>query len=134
MNKKKPRTTSAILLKQGDRYLLGKRNKENYNGYWVIPGGGVRFGETILDAGIREFKEETSLDVAVDKFICYKEIINIPGDYHSVVYYHLASLKGGEMKAMEDIDELKYFTVDEIKKIKHAKSVGWVFKELGVWE
>ena len=131
--KKKPRITSAILLKENNKYLLGKRNKENYNGYWVIPGGGLRFGEAILDAGIREFKEETNLEVLVDKFIGYKEIINIPGDYHSVVFYHLASLKSGEIKAMEDIDELKFFTVDEIKKIKHAESVAWVLKELGKW-
>jgi ADP-ribose pyrophosphatase YjhB (NUDIX family) len=47
MSDQEPRLTSAVLVIQDGKYLLAERNKENYNGYWIIPGGGVKFGETI---------------------------------------------------------------------------------------
>ena len=91
MSEQKPRLTSAVLAIKDGKYLLAERNKENYNGYWVIPGGGVNFGETIEEAGIREIKEETNLDVEIIKLIGYKEVINTSGNYHSVIFFILLS-------------------------------------------
>ena len=78
MPKQKPRITSAVLVIQGGKFLLAERNKENYKGYWIIPGGGVKFGESIQDAAVREIKEETNIDVEIKKLIGHKEIINVP--------------------------------------------------------
>ena len=53
------------------RVLLIQRS--NYTsrgaGEWDIPGGGIRFGESLLDCLHREVKEETGLTVCVDKLI-----------------------------------------------------------------
>lgn len=35
----------------------------NYAGQWVIPGGGVKTGEEVQDAAVREFLEETGLTI-----------------------------------------------------------------------
>ena len=42
-------------------YLLQKRLKHPYFGFWGAPTGTVRWGETLLDAAARELKEETGL-------------------------------------------------------------------------
>lgn len=42
-------------------YLLQKRLKHPYFGFWGAPTGKVRWGETLLDAATRELKEETGL-------------------------------------------------------------------------
>ena len=42
-------------------YLLQKRLKHPYFGFWGAPTGKVRWGETLLDAAARELKEETGL-------------------------------------------------------------------------
>ena len=42
-------------------YLLQKRLKHPYFGFWGAPTGKVRWGETLIDAAARELKEETGL-------------------------------------------------------------------------
>ena len=93
METKRPKIGSAVLVEHEGKFLLGERNKKNYFGYWIIPGGRVDYGETIEEAAHREIKEETNLDVELIKLIGYKEIINLPGDYHHLVFFHLAKPK-----------------------------------------
>jgi ADP-ribose pyrophosphatase YjhB (NUDIX family) len=136
MSDQKPRLTSSVVIIHDDKYLLAKRNKENYNGYWVFPGGGVDFGETLHDAAIREAKEETNLDVEIIKQIGYKEIINVPGNYHSIVFFYLAKPKDmniKNIKAKDDVSLAEFFNIEQIKEIKIAESVEWALREAGFW-
>lgn len=134
MEEQKPRITSAVLVENNGKFLLAERNKENYNGYWIIPGGGVKFGETIEQAAIREIKEETNLDVNIVKLIGHKEVINVPGNYHSIVFFHLAKPKNLDIEAKEDVSKAKFLSIDEIKKLKLAESAEWCLKQIGVWD
>ena len=134
MGEKEPRIGSAVLVEKDGKFLLGERNKENYRGYWVIPGGGVRWGETIQDAAIREIKEETNLDVELVKLICHREIINVDAGYHSVVFYHLARPINTDMKVSDDLSRVGFFSIDEMKKLKLAESARHVLKEAGFWK
>ncbi len=59
---------SGILLKEG-RLLMYKRNKSLGRGLWELPGGNLEFGENFEDCLLREFKEETGLDVKIEKLI-----------------------------------------------------------------
>ena len=134
MEKQRPRVGSAVLVEKNGKFLLGERNKVNYNGYWVIPGGGVNFGETIKDAGIREIKEETNLDIEITKLIGPKEILNIKENYHGIVFFHLAKPKHTNLKAREDLSDAKFFSIEEIKKLKLAESAEWALKKAGFWK
>ncbi len=129
-----PRLTAAVLIEHDGKYLLTERQGDHFSGHWVIPGGGVQFGETLQDAALREIKEETNLDVEIVKFIGFKEIINVPGNYHSIVFFYLAKPKHLNLKLDEESAQAQFFSVAEIKKLKIAKSVEWVFRELGVWK
>ncbi len=129
-----PRLTSAVLVMNNGKFLLAERSKENYKGFWIIPGGGVEFGETIEQAALREIKEETNLDVEIEKLIGYKEVINVPGNYHSVVFFYLAKPKHTQIEVRDDISSAKFFSIDEIKKLNIAESVKWALKEAGFWK
>jgi len=50
------------LVHQGELLLLQNRVKQDWRG-WAIPGGHVESGESIVDAVIREMREETGLTV-----------------------------------------------------------------------
>lgn len=76
------RKTSASVFVQDEtgRVLLLKRVD---NDLWTIPTGGVKKGETVGQAGVRECREETGLDV---------EIVGLVGVFstpeHVIVYMH----------------------------------------------
>jgi ADP-ribose pyrophosphatase YjhB (NUDIX family) len=55
-------STTAVVTDQHDRIVLIKRRD---NDLWALPGGGMELGESIVDAAVREVKEETGLDIEV---------------------------------------------------------------------
>ncbi len=76
------RKTSASVFVQDDdgRVLLLRRVD---NDLWTIPTGGVKKGETVGHAGVRECREETGLDVEVTGLV---GVFSTPD--HVIVYLH----------------------------------------------
>ncbi len=66
------------------------------------------------------------LDVDIIKLIRYKELINVPGNYHSIVFFHLAKAKNTDLRTSEgvDISKAKFLSIDEIKNPNHSKLWG----------
>ena len=54
---------TAIIIE--DKKILLIHRFSNGKEYYVLPGGGVKAGESIRNAVVREVKEETSLDIKV---------------------------------------------------------------------
>ena len=76
------RKTSASVFVQDEqgRILMLKRVD---NGLWTIPTGGVKKGETVGQAGVRECREETGLEVEVTGLV---GIFSTPD--HVIAYWH----------------------------------------------
>ena len=54
--------TVLCLIRSGEKYLLQNRTKNDWMGY-ALPGGHIERGESVVDAVIREMKEETGLTI-----------------------------------------------------------------------
>jgi 8-oxo-dGTP pyrophosphatase MutT (NUDIX family) len=52
----------VIIVDDQERILLEQRYD---NGMWGLPGGGIEPGESVLEAALREVKEETGLDIRI---------------------------------------------------------------------
>ncbi|CAN5239861.1 NUDIX domain-containing protein [soil metagenome] len=59
-------STTAVVTDSQDRIVLIRRRDNNL---WALPGGAMELGESIIDAAVREVKEETGLDVEITGLI-----------------------------------------------------------------
>ncbi len=98
---------AAIVFNRDGRILLGRRNG-SYRGLWCIPCGYVEYDEDVFDAVVREFKEETGLDIKINGVFTVQSNFHNP-ELHTVGIWFRAEVVGGELKAGGDLDEVGYF-------------------------
>lgn len=103
---------SGIIIIKDNKILLHKNaNRDNY----CLPGGGVQFLESSEEAIIREIKEETGLDIKVDKFVSTIEnIFERDGiKFHEIYFIYRGSF-------IEDVDTSKIIENIEGKPLKYG--------------
>lgn len=88
--------TVLCLIFEGDRILLQNRIKKDWRGY-TLPGGHVESGESIVDAVIREMKEETGLTIHNPKLCGIKQFPIEGGRY--LVFLFKAEEFSGELRS-----------------------------------
>lgn len=96
-------------MREGDSILL-VRHEKNGASYWLLPGGGVEFGETLDEALRREMREETELEVRVGDLVFACDSIAPDGSRHLVSLCFAADVVGGELGAGidESVVEARY--------------------------
>src|SRR3989338_322423 len=106
-----PLITVDIIIRYKGGIVLVNRAKEPFG--WSIPGGFVDFGETVEQAAIREAKEETNLDIDIDRqFHVYSDPKRDPRGTHSVTVAIIANGKG-TLKAGDDAKDAEVFSLDQ---------------------
>lgn len=94
MHEIRPRIRAALLVRRQDRILLIRHQKNNEK-YWLVPGGGVDYGESVLNCLSREMNEE--LNVTVTDFgnlIFCHDSISPAGTKHIFNLYIEGSVNG----------------------------------------
>lgn len=84
--------TVLCLIHQEDRYLLQDRVKENWKGC-TLPGGHIEPGESIVDAVVREMKEETGLTIQSPR-LCGVKQFPIEGGRYLVFLFETDRFEG----------------------------------------
>ncbi|MBI5030778.1 MAG: NUDIX hydrolase [Chloroflexi bacterium] len=81
-----------------DDYILLIKHRHHADGraYWIIPGGGREDGETEEECVVREMREETNLDVAVEKLLFEESLTDGNVSWYGKTYW--CRVVGGEAK------------------------------------
>jgi len=103
---------AAIILDEQGRVLLGRRTA-SYKGLWCIPCGYVEYTEDVYDSVVREFKEETNLDIIVEDVFTVQSNFHNP-DVHTVGIWFLARIAGGVPEAGDDLDQVAFFALNDL--------------------
>lgn len=91
----------GVLIEEGQVALVRSSNPKHTPSLWWLPGGGIDFGEAPEDTLIREFLEETGLEVH------QPELLDVTSDVrrrdngdriHTVRILFTVTLLGGELR------------------------------------
>ena len=108
--------TRAVIFNESDK-LLVQHHSNSERDFYRLPGGGVRFREKIEDCLIREVREETGLNVKVDRLLWVRDFLD-QFPYHSIEMFFLVTIVKGEFKPAPESEniELLFITLEELEK------------------
>jgi len=113
-------TVDAIIKTNDDKVVLVKRKNPPYKGWWALPGGIVEYGETVEEAVKREVKEETGLEVEIEKLVNVYSDPNRDPRGHFISICFLCRRIGGTLEAATDAAEVSVFPLKEVRNLKLA--------------
>lgn len=111
----------AGVLSEKEKVLLVCHEK-NGKHYWLLPGGGVDYGETLAQALKREFLEETNLAVEVGRLLIMNEVVAADGSRHGLHVTFLVKRLSGELSVAPD------------ERLRSADFVAWdAMERITLW-
>lgn len=108
----------VVILNDNNEILLQKRAKiKRINpGKWGICGGKVNFGESTIEAGVRETFEEIGININEKNLKLLSK--NIVDKVYFTVYYINENVNLNKcILQKEEVDEVKYFKIDELENL-----------------
>ncbi|MET9416102.1 NUDIX domain-containing protein [Streptomyces klenkii] len=105
-------SASAVVVDDAGRVLIIHKTD---NDLWALPGGGHDIGESIADTAIREVREETGIDIEIER---------ITGIYTNP--HHVMAYDDGEVRQQFTICFRARPTGGALRGSQESKEVRWV--------
>jgi len=102
---------AIVAIVEGGKVLLTRR--EDFE-VWCLPGGHVDPGESVAQAAVREAKEETGLDVELQRLVGIYSRLETGGRDTHLVLFAAKPVGGALQPQVEEVLALDYFTADDL--------------------
>lgn len=114
----------GIICRNGQMLLIS--HKKDGHIYWLLPGGGVEFGESLEEALKREFMEELNINVSVGELAFALDSIAPDRERHIVnICFNCVILSGDPMLGREErLNGFAFFNAEELGSLKIYPPIG----------
>lgn len=106
---------SAYIAREGEVLLVRRARPPRV---WSLPGGLVELGETLTEAAIREVREETGLEITLERLASVIDVIRPDAEgrieRHFVLAVFVAHMAGGKLAAGDDAAEAEWVARDAL--------------------
>lgn len=130
-----PQVAVGAVVRRNDELLLVRRARPPAAGTWSVPGGRVRFGESLEAALRREVAEETGLRVTVGELLGWTERRgDDPEPYHFVILDFEAVPVDARvaLEPGDDAELARWVPRDEVAALALAPGLGAFLRRVGV--
>lgn len=125
---------SAAIFKD-DRVLVVRRAQSPANGLYTLPGGVVELGETLIEAVMREVREETGLEIEPHGLAGYRQLIarDASGriERHFVILPFAARWLAGEIALNDELAEGRWLDPDALSGLKTTEGLADIVTAAG---
>lgn len=108
----------GVVVWRGAEVLLIQRGKPPRQGQWSIPGGIQHLGETVFEAGRREVREETGLEIEIVDLLAVVDSIQHDAErrvrYHYTLVDLFAEWREGEARAQDDAADVAWVALGDL--------------------
>ncbi len=130
MNRGPEVAVGAIAL-DGERILIVRRGHGPAAGEWSVPGGRVRWGETLAEAVVREVKEETGLEAVCGELLGWSE--KIGENHHFVIFdFQVTVLRDDQPVAGDDAAEARWVDLAELGSLRLVEGLAEFLHDNGI--
>ncbi len=113
-----PTPVALVLARDEGRLLLARRKCDPLRGFWAPPAGYVEIDESVEDAAVREAREETGVEVALEGL---RGVYSAAGLGIVIVAYH-GRVSGGVPRAGAEVEEVGLFAPHDLPAQPRAHS------------
>ncbi|MBP1625646.1 MAG: putative ADP-ribose pyrophosphatase [Holophagaceae bacterium] len=108
-----PRVAAVAFVTRENHVLLVKRGVQPEKGKWALPAGFIDLGEHPEKAAIREVKEETGLDITIERQMG----LNFDPTSKAIVILYKAQTIGGSLAASDDAADARWFDRKDLPEL-----------------
>lgn len=127
----------AVIIYEGKILLCSTKSTGKY---W-FPGGGVHLGEKLEDAIKREVREETGIEIEVEKFLTFQEVFlyyePLDEAYQIFSFFYLCKPKTIELSSDDQVDQEgetekpRWIEIKSIQKNELQSGAEEIFQHIG---
>jgi 8-oxo-dGTP diphosphatase len=105
---------SGIIVRDNTLLLIAHKKKGEI--YWLLPGGGIKYGESLSHALKREFREELGIGIEVNAMALICDSIEPHGKRHILNVSFRCDYRDGEYRLGRDrrLYDFGFFGINEI--------------------